>query len=298
MPSPSARIRTVGGREDHGERPASLDSVNVAILLLLTAQKGGKTILLVVGLGEDVRVPPFPLSSFQRLSVTLELRFDEAFVLWDTTGDLWQTVRRQFKTLKSAQVTPNQTSFHADNRFTLVVALDRTVITDHKPSGGAAGTFDAMTKFVDVVTRQLQVRVLNRVGTRFIYSIRCKDLDEARAKLAKALPLNLGGTTFFNIKPEYVSPLLKFDVNDGELGYSVQVNANERKYNFDPPPEVVALNLEARNEAIAELMLDIDLFTVKPIPTESFDIQVWLSGCNKSVSRDADKLLDFLKGIE
>ena len=120
-------------------------------------------------------MPPFPLSSFQRTQVTLELRFEEAFVLWDTTGALWETVRRQFRTLKHAQVSPNQTAFNGDNRFGLTVSLDRAVITDHRPSGGAASTFDVMSKFTETVLDVLQVKLLKRVGTRFIYSLPCKD---------------------------------------------------------------------------------------------------------------------------
>jgi hypothetical protein len=243
-------------------------------------------------------VPPFPLSSFQRLQVTLELRFDEAFILWDRTGALWETVRRQFKVLKHTQVTPSQTGFNGDGRFAMTVALDRAVITDHKPSGGATATFDVMSTFTETVLRVLQVTMLKRVGTRFIYSHRCKDAEDARAKLAKALPLSFGGAEFFNIKPERVAPLVKVDVGDGELGYTVQLNANERKYEFAPPPEVSALNLELQGETFHELVLDFDFFTARPMPTESLDIRLWLSGWNKALGRDADNILDRLASLK
>jgi hypothetical protein len=246
----------------------------------------------------ELLVPPFPLSSFQQTQVTLELRFEEAFVLWDTTGALWETVRRQFKTLKQVQISANQTAFNGDNRFALVVSLDRAVITDHKPSGGATSTFDVMSKFTETVLHTLRVTMLKRVGTRFIYSLRCKDAEDARAKLAKALPLSFGGTEFFNVKPKRAAPLLKIDVGDGELGYTVQLNSNERKYEFSPPPEVSALNLELHDEAFHELVLDFDFFTAQPMPTESLDIRVWLSGWNKAIGRDADKLLDRLASLE
>jgi hypothetical protein len=243
-------------------------------------------------------VPPYPLSSFQRTQITLELRFEEAFVLWDTTGAVWETVRRQFKTLKHAHISPSQTAFNGDNRFALIVALDRAVITDHKPSGGATSTFDVMSKFAETVLHMLQVTVLKRVGTRFIYSLRCKDAEDARAKLAKALPLSFGGAEFFNVKPERAAPLLKVDVGDGELGYTVQLNANERKYEFAPPPEVSVLNLELHDETFHELVLDFDFFTTRPMPTESLDIRVWLSGWNKAIGRDADHFLDRLASLK
>jgi hypothetical protein len=243
-------------------------------------------------------VPPYPLSSFQRTQVTLELRFDEAFLLWDRTGALWEAVRRQFRTLKHSQVTPNQTTFTGDNRFALSVSLDRASITDHKPSAGATSTVDVMSKFTAVVLEHLEVSVLKRVGTRFIYSHRCKSSEDARAKLAEAMPLGFGGASFFNIKAERFAPHVKFDVNDGELGYTIQFHSNEKKFEFSPPPEMSMLNLELRDETVHELQLDLDFFTMQPLPTESFDAHVWLTGWNKSISRDADSLLDRLKGFK
>ncbi len=243
-------------------------------------------------------VPPYPLTSFQRAQVTMELRFDEAFVLWDRTGALWQTLRRQFKTLKHVSVTPNQSNFVADNRFGLSVSLDRAIITDHKPSGGASSTTELMGKFADIVVRQLEVLVLKRVGTRFIHRLRCKDADDARAKLRQALPIQPGGATFFNVKPEQFSPHLKIDVSDGELGYTVQFHVNQRTYEFETPPEVSDLDLEHVKKTIDELVFDIDFFTAQPIPTESFDGAVWLSGWHKAIAKDADRLFEYFEGIK
>ena len=110
--------------------------------------------------------------------------------------------------------------------------------------------------------------------------------------------MSFGGVEFFNVKPKRAAPLIKIDVGDGELGYTVQLNANERKYEFSPPPEVAALKLELHNETFHELVLDFDFFTTQPMPTESLDIRVWLSGWNKALSRDADHFLDRLASLK
>jgi hypothetical protein len=242
-------------------------------------------------------VPPLPLSSFQRAQFTLELRFDEAFILWDRTGVLWQAIQRQFRTLKHTQVSPNQTSFTGDDRFGLIVGLDKAIITDHRPSGGASGTVDVMSRFVEAVIEHLHIAVFNRVGSRLIHRLRCKDAEEVRARLAQALPMKFGSREFFSVKPDRISQHFKLDVSDGELSYTFQLYASERKFDFEPPPEMAGVGLEPLHDTINELMLDIDLFTAKPLPTESFDAKVWLSGCSKMVSADTDRLLDLLKGI-
>ena len=228
----------------------------------------------------------------------MELRYDEAFVLWDRTGALWEAVRRQFKALKHTNVSPNQSTFIGDGRFGLSVALDRAIITDHKPSGGAKSTTEVMAKFADIVIQELQVPVLKRVGTRFIHRARCKDADDARAKLRQALPIQIGGATFFNIKTDQFSPHLKIDVSDGELGYTVQFHVNKRNYEFEVPPEMADLEFDQVKKTIDELVFDIDFFTAQPIPTESFDGAVWLSGWHKAIAKDADRLFDYLQGIK
>jgi hypothetical protein len=59
-------------------------------------------------------VPTYPFSSFRRAQVTMEMRYDEAFLLWDRSGALWRDVERQFKAFKNSAATPNQSTFVAD----------------------------------------------------------------------------------------------------------------------------------------------------------------------------------------
>jgi hypothetical protein len=240
-------------------------------------------------------VPPYPLSAFRRIQISFELRFDPAYLLWDTTGAMWQSVKRLFKTFKHQQVSPNETSFIGDGRFVLTVSLDRAVITDHTPAGAASAAVEVMSTFSDIVVSQLRIPVLNRIGTRVIHSIKCKSAEEARQKAAEAVPLSVAGNEFFGISESTFSPHLKIDASDGELGYTVQLYISEKKFEFEPPPEfATALNLDRRSETIDELLLDMDFFTKKPMPIESFDARVWLNGWNKAIARDTDKFLDRL----
>jgi hypothetical protein len=248
--------------------------------------------LLIVGLGEECHVPPYPLSSFRRSQVTLELRYDEAFQLWDRTGSLWRELQRHFKSLKHNQVSPNQSTFVADNRFVLSVSLTNAVITDHKPTGGASNTVQAMSTFAEAVVEELQIPVLKRVGTRFIHSLRCKDADEVRVKLSEALPVRFAAAALFNVTATHITPSLKLDINDEELGYTAHLHAIEKRYDLEPPPDLSELNLDHGSQTINEMVFDVDFFTMRPLPTESFEPSVWLNGWNKTILRDADKLLD------
>jgi hypothetical protein len=228
------------------------------------------------------------------MQVSFELRYDPAFLLWDTTGAIWQSTKRHFKTFKQHQVSPNEQTFTGDGRFVLLVSLDRVVITDHIPTGSAATAVDIMSSFSDLIVKRLQIPVLNRIGTRIIHTLKCKSADEARKKVAEAMPLNTPRSDFFGVRPTSLSPNLKIEASDGELAYTVHIHASEKKFEFEPPPEFASLNLDKRTETMDEVLLDMDFFTKKPMPTESFDARVWLNGWNKAVSRDSDRFLDWL----
>lgn len=243
-------------------------------------------------------MPPYPFSSFQRAQVTMELRYADAFILWDRTGTIWREIEHQYKSLRNTGAAPNLATFIADERFGLSVGINQAVITDHKPSGGANSTTEAMGGFAKVVIGCLEIPVLKRVGTRIIHRMRCKSAEDARSKLEAALPIKASKTPFFNIQPERFSPHLKLDVNDGELGYTVQFHANERTFEFEPPPEVSDFELATARKTIGELVLDFDFYTMKPIPTESFDASVWVSGWHKSINKEADRVLDFFKDMQ
>lgn len=61
------------------------------------------------------------------------MRFDEAYRLWDRAGALWTRLQPLFKSLKASVVRPDQQIFHGDDRFTVLLALNRIAITDHAP---------------------------------------------------------------------------------------------------------------------------------------------------------------------
>ena len=46
---------------------------------------------------------------------------------------LWTRLQPLFKSLKASVVRPDQQIFHGDDRFTVLLALNRIAITDHAP---------------------------------------------------------------------------------------------------------------------------------------------------------------------
>jgi hypothetical protein len=228
--------------------------------------------------------------------VIFELRYGEAYALWDRAGALWSSVGRLFKSMKNSSAGPNQVVFSADDRYVLSVMLDRISITDYMPKGGAEVVYEPLAAFAGMAIGLLDIQVFTRVAMRQIFAIECRSLDDARQKARDSAPQGLPTKTLFGVVPKSVGPTFKIEADDGELGYSAQIYAREQKMDFLPPPEALVAGLLKSEKEIFHLMLDVDVFTKKPIARESFDPKAWLLGCNKAITRDADAFLDLAGG--
>jgi hypothetical protein len=106
------------------------------------------------------------------------------------------------------------------------------------------------------------------------------------------LPWATSAPELFRVKPENHLPSLKLEVDDGEIGYLAQVYVVEKKIDMTSPPDAIALGAESIQRSQVSIMLDVDFSTKAPIPVESFDIHVWLSGWQRALNKDADRLLN------
>ena len=234
----------------------------------------------------------YRFSSFHQHQLISELRYHEAFAIWDRAGALWQELGSRFKVFKSSSVAPNNVTFFGDDRYTLSVGIERASIVDNKPEGSNERSLELFSFFAHTVIGILSINVFERVGTRFIYSIDFKTLREAQKKAEESVPYRVPKKKLFNISPESLSPSFKIEGDDGELAYVAQIYAREHKLDFRPPPDVAALGLSKMEKSLFQLVLDLDFSTKKPMPTESFDALTWLTGWNKIVRRDADAFLE------
>lgn len=205
---------------------------------------------------------------------------------------MWHTLAREFKVFKIAgSVNPNNVTFNANNKYTLNVSLDKAHITDFDPSADTSKIFD---NFFKVVTKTLGITVLTRIGTRFQFFLPFPTIEEARAFARSLSFATMPRSKLFNVEPVNVTSVYKVDVDDGEVGYTAQLYTLERNFDFSPAPEVATMEIKIPKKSVAELVLDLDFLTKKPMPVESFRAVDWLSGWQRAVNRDCQELLDLV----
>lgn len=240
----------------------------------------------------------YRLSSFRKNQLVFEMRYSEAYLIWDRAGGLWKALGARFKTFKTSGVAPSNVTFNADRRYTLTVAIDRAAIVDHSPEGSVEPIFDLFSFFAQTVIRHLAVRVLDRVGIRSIYTIDFKSREDVYKRAQEAISNSALNKTYFNIEPTFVAPVYKVDVDDGDVGYTAQLYSREYKLEFQPPPDAATLGVLDISKTINQLALDVDFATKKPVPIEGLDVMAWLIGWNKALVRDADAFLENVAGAK
>ena len=237
-------------------------------------------------------MPP-AFSSFRKRQLTLEMRHDEAFLLWDFAGRIWQTLGSHFRDLKSRQASPNETIFFADGRYALNVSLQRASVTDFAPTSTWDDTNKTLAAFVSVVSEALNLRTLTRVGARFMYALEFKSLEDARKKAQDFGWAALPTKSLFRIEPRSVGPTFKLEVDDGELAYVAQIYPQEKKVAFLTTPDAAAVfGLKDVKKERYDLILDLDFATKKPVRMESFDTMSWLAGWQRAINQDAETFLN------
>lgn len=244
-------------------------------------------------------MPTFPFSSFHRSQAILELQFaDRALPLWDRAGELWAAITKHFKETDLRSASPNQTTFVGDGRYTMEVTLEKASITDYHPQGSAETTFDVFKVFADHALAMLAVKSLKRVGNRYLFTLQCKSREDATAKLKRALPNFLPTKPLFSFEPTEIIPSLTLEGDDGEVGCNFKLYHREARIDFTPPPDASALGIEKIDKKSFDLVLDLDMFTRQAIPVESWEPKSWLQGTYRTMTRDADALLDWAESLK
>ena len=241
--------------------------------------------------GSDV---PAEFSSFNKRLLIFEVRFDEAYSLWDHSGAIWTSLQPYFKTLKAGDVRPDQQTFSGDQRFNIQVSLNRISLTDFIPDASWERSFEVIEGCFKEASVILNLRVLTRVGTRFQYAIETKSIEDAR-KRATEYGWAVSPGKLFQVEPKSVGPTFKLEVDDGEMGYIAQVYPEQRMLDIAPPPDALAFGIEGIRKSANELVVDLDFMTKKPMPIESFEVKRWLMGWQSAVNRDANKFLNLSK---
>jgi hypothetical protein len=227
------------------------------------------------------------IDDFRPYSVTCELRYKNAYLIYDRTGQVVEDVRESFTDINVTTSSPQQTSW-TTNEGTLNLELGAcrviTILNDKNVEA-----FPKYAKaFFDAVTNRLQIGVFTRIGLRYILRKEYRTIDESKAALASMMLANLKPTKRFNSSDSPTEVLFRWD--DSQIGVTVRLKAETVEIKT-----TVQLELQAYvprvEKKIHVLTLDIDYYTVAPVDREQWNAQEWVPQKLRIIRKEVDGIL-------
>jgi hypothetical protein len=225
------------------------------------------------------------VADFKVKFAVCELRYENAYLLFDRTGQVCHEARALYTDCNVLSAAPNQTFFQAkEGAFALELAQCR--FSTFTPDG-AMEKFAAHCKgFFDSVARNLDVRAFTRVGLRMFFRKDFKDLAEAKAVLTSLKLVNLPSVERFGAASEPVEIFLRWEST--ELGAMLRFKAESGKIDIVLPPELKESEVHTSYNG---LVLDVDYYTVAPVERSQWDAGAWIPRSLRTIKKDIDAIL-------
>jgi hypothetical protein len=231
---------------------------------------------------------PLPLSiaDFKTTFSVCELRYENAYLIYDRTGVVCHEARGFFTNGKVVTAAPTQTIFQADEgSFSLEVSQCR--FSTNRPDASLEKFAGHCKAFFDSVTIHLDIRVFTRVGLRILFRKDFKDLDEAKASLNGLKLVNLPAEERFGASLEPEEIFCRWEGK--QVGAMLRLKAETGKIDIILPPELEAEKSEI-HKSFNGLVLDVDYYTVAPVERSQLDTSAWILRSIRTIKKNIDTI--------
>jgi hypothetical protein len=226
------------------------------------------------------------------LSAAFETRFDEALLMWDRAGTLWDQVTKVVPDLKRQHVEPSKVVFSSQNRqeLELTAELGRLGVVEHRPDKKLQRFSEIVTKFSDLASSVLELTQYSRVGLRLIFDKQFPTQEAAAESLMSTEIIKASSTVQFGISSPLVQPECSFRREDGKNGFSVRLKAETVKFEFTPAPGWSEF-ADTISQVKHRVLLDIDCYLQAPVPVERMRFMDWIAQTFHIIKRDGAALI-------
>lgn len=227
------------------------------------------------------------VDEFTPFSVTCEIRYKNAYLLFDRTGQILKDLGEHFTAIEVTSASPAQTVFTSEEcAFTIELGACRSTTSQIDSSGEFFAKQCRL--FFGAVTENLGISVLSRIGLRYLARREYKTLDEAKVALASLGLLNLTPLSRFKSSDSPIEILLRWE--DNEIGAFIRLKAETVNIKLTTSPEL-RTTVPNVDKNIVGLTLDIDYYTVAPVLLEQWEPLEWLQQKLRIVRKEADSII-------
>lgn len=231
------------------------------------------------------------LSQFTVQRASFEIRYSDAFLLWDRAGTIWHEIGQNHPEMKIKNAHPNNTVVRFHQNAEGVVAIDKAFIIVLLPSTDLSELVAVAKAFFPIVIEQLEIENLTRIGLRIFYEKEFSD----RSLAAKFVRDHVTAVRQIDKKLAKEGNILdpEFALRwEGEaIGWQLRVKSFERTLNIDIPMEFRGAD-PANEIKLTTAQLDIDYYAHGKTPRARFDATSLIQAWRQVILKDVVSLID------
>ncbi|MGH6825789.1 hypothetical protein [Methyloceanibacter sp.] len=231
---------------------------------------------------------PIELSQFELKTATFEIRYLDAFLIWDRAGAIWNEVAADYPNLQVDKASPQEVKVVIDQSSQAEVGINQSRCTVAEPKSNLSDLQNLSDTVCRSLLSLLEISVLTRIGMRLIYS---KTFETRRAAAEFILAQSsLPGPKdkILNVEGTVLDPQRALRFEGETLGFTVVLKAQETTLTIPLPTEF--RDIVPLKTTRASASLDIDYYTTGSTPISAFDARALISSWHRIIKRDIAKV--------
>lgn len=232
---------------------------------------------------------PSNLDDFKLSQAVFEVRYDDAYILWDRTGKVWSELSRLFDKLKHHKVEPSETIFIADEKYQLMVALGKAYIIDLKPSSSLKLFKEKADAFIKLLTEFLDIRGFVRIGFRTIFIKTFEDKVRAAEALLLTNLLSVPTKRPLDDNARILLPHYSVTFETDSLGVRISMEARDKMIDFEGPLDIE--ELPSKHVEKHELVYDVDYYTLVRATIGQLNVKEWITQSYSLIKKNSNNFL-------
>jgi hypothetical protein len=227
------------------------------------------------------------ISDFLLDTLSYELRFPQACILWDRAGKLADTIKADWPGLTLSEGTPARLTFkHEPTGHDAVIELEKAFLIFVRPSRNLKEIHASANRFFDAVLETLDIEQLTRIGTRFVFT---KEYGSVEAATRAIVDLGLVKTPVRRLfgnepTPDLIDLGVRFQGDT--TGVTIRMKSASAKVNFKPAQELALFGIEPVSKDRHVLSIDVDYYTVAKVSNTQFKASEFLQNALHLINRD------------
>jgi len=222
---------------------------------------------------------------FTLRTITFEVRYAAALMLWDRAGVFWMSMQREHPELAPVEAKPDRTIFQLGNRIRISAQLEKAFVLVQEPSRELDEFSRFAASLVEHLDNFLDVRRFQRVGLRPLWFVDAESRTAASQLVTEAGHFNWRINSACGVQSKPILPAISARFEDEDIGVRLQLKAIERthhgiaSFGSDPPTPA--------DEKTWHAVVDVDYYTRRIVGVDQLNVHEWLAESFGAIRRTA-----------